>query len=95
MRKRAPERLRVSGCEDTGDTGEVRDDFEIVPAGYHGGYTFVGMEAQFYDQPAAGAQDALGIAHQALVDFEAGGSGEEGLVRLPIADFALQAGFVA
>ena len=47
-------------------------------------------EAEFHDQPAAGPQHARGIGHDAVVEFEAGAAGEQGDVRLEIADFALQ-----
>ena len=62
----------------------------------HDGDALVFMPGAYeISRTVRGAQDALGIAHDACVNFQAGGTGEQGFVRLPVAHLALQAGLVA
>src|ERR1019366_6742955 len=80
--------------QDPRDAREVGGDLDVAPSGKQGGDVLQAAETQFQDQPAVGTEDARGGGCDAVVDFEAGLSGEERHVRLPVADLPLQTFFL-
>ena len=68
---------------------QIGDEENVVPAFKEMLHWCGDGGADFEDEPSAGTESGVSLGNEAGDDFEAGGSGEDGVARLEFADFEL------
>jgi len=81
--------VRLARAGDARDGLQIGDEEDVVPVLQEMLHLCGDGAADLEDEPSAGTESGVSLRNEAGDDFEAGGSGEDGVARFELADFEL------